>query len=385
MTKKHKKEKMVEITKDDEKYLLGDSEVEVASSAQLTVYVIGDLHFQNAFVKEGMAFIQACIADVQQRKPSMIVVLGDVLHYHDLSKNIPFKMTEYFFEKLSEIAPTYVIIGNHDMANPNQFLTENHFFGPFKKWKNLHIIDKPTWVSFHHKSFVMCPYVPKGRFIEALDLLTECGELWCLADLVFSHVEVQGCIKSKTPTGENVMSEDSDVWDENNPTLISGHIHHPHQFKNVIMVGSAIQYHFEEGADKRNLLINFSPLEDTTESTNDFTTQDIHLNLKKKIKITMNIDEIDTFDFSIAENNHIKLEIIGSNSQFKLFRRSPLYTKLNKSKVRIAFHPMVDKSMIVKDGNICTNFVDIVHTLVEQQNNPLVVKAHQTIVPLVHA
>src|SRR5208337_315819 len=99
---------------------------------------------------------------------------------------------ETWIEKLTKISEVYLIIGNHDMANPNEFLTKKHAFNSMKRWKEyldgkLHIVDEPVYKEIKDKTFVMCPYTPPGRFKEALDELCKEGITWDLADCIFAH------------------------------------------------------------------------------------------------------------------------------------------------------------------------------------------------------
>ena len=76
------------------------------------------------------------------------MLLGDILDTHEIVKIQPHNLATRLIDELSSIAPTFVIMGNHDLLNHNQFLTNNHIFNPFKKWKNVFIVDKPLKYNF---------------------------------------------------------------------------------------------------------------------------------------------------------------------------------------------------------------------------------------------
>ena len=40
------------------------------------------------------------------------------------------------------LAPTYILVGNHDFQNNSQFLTDNHWMTGMKEWKNTVVVDK---------------------------------------------------------------------------------------------------------------------------------------------------------------------------------------------------------------------------------------------------
>ena len=44
-------------------------------------------------------------------------------------------------KNMSKIAPTIVIVGNHDLINNQQFLTENHWMNAMKQWDNVTVCD----------------------------------------------------------------------------------------------------------------------------------------------------------------------------------------------------------------------------------------------------
>ena len=75
------------------------------------------------------------------------------------------------FETLSKLKPLYILVGNHDYINNSQFLTDNHWLNCFKNKNNIHIIDNVLLCNHNNLNVIMCPYVPDGRFIEALNNL----------------------------------------------------------------------------------------------------------------------------------------------------------------------------------------------------------------------
>ena len=42
---------------------------------------------------------------------------------------------------MSNITKTIVIVGNHDLINNQQFLTQNHWMNAMKDWENVRVID----------------------------------------------------------------------------------------------------------------------------------------------------------------------------------------------------------------------------------------------------
>ena len=96
-------------------------------TGKVKVFVIGDLHFRKNFLTEGREFSIRCTNAIKKYAPDFIVILGDTLHTNDKTTQKPFGMAYYFIEAVSEIAPVYLLIGNHDYSSPKQFLTDAKF------------------------------------------------------------------------------------------------------------------------------------------------------------------------------------------------------------------------------------------------------------------
>jgi len=323
-------------------YTVVEEETETIPSLDdlLNIFVVGDIHFQKDAFVQGEELIEKLVDAATTISPTIIILLGDILDNHETVRNSQFKQAERLLDSLRQIAPVYVLMGNHDLINQSQFLTDAHFFGPFKKWDKVTIVDVPMAVTLTSSdreiNVVMCPYVPPGKFIEALNTLFEYEEPvdWQLADCIFGHQEIRGV------TYNGRESTKGDQWDENYPPLICGHIHKSCQIgTNVYYVGSARQVASNEEPDKRIWSITFDD--------EGFQKDEIDLGLKARKEIEMEYEEVKFFDFSLLEQYHIKLKIQGTREQFKLFRKSQLHAKLTQQGVRIAFNPVIETGMMM--------------------------------------
>lgn len=295
-----------------------------------SILAIGDIHFRTNHLKEGEELTAKCIETARIIQPTMIVLLGDILDTHEVARNGPYKMACSFIEQLAEIAETYVLMGNHDLINGSQFLTDNHFFGPLKKWENVTIVDVPISVSFPSPiedrpfDFIMCPYVPPGRFIEALGTFDNDHD-WKSATCIFAHQEFRGVVIG------SMASEVGDDWDPSYPQVISGHIHTSQVVgNNIHYTGSALQINFDEDFDKKIWHITFD---------DDLRPQidGISLGLKSKKDIVMPVEDVKKFDTDMCSDHYIRLKLTGTSEQFKVFRKSPTYTKLSRLGVKMVF------------------------------------------------
>jgi DNA repair exonuclease SbcCD nuclease subunit len=323
-------------------------------------FVVGDIHFRSKHVLEAEEFMTKCLQKIDDTYPSAIILLGDVLDTHEVARNVPFKLACSFIEKCAEKAPTFVIVGNHDYINNSQYLTDNHFFVPLKKWPNVFIIDKPTKFEISDVKFMLCPYVPNGRFIESIASVY--GRKWDTGiNVVFAHQEIRGVNLRSSGFEESTKG---DSYGAGFPPLISGHIHHP-QFisPNIYYPGSAMQIASDEDPDKHVWLVNVDEM-----SENGLDIEKYSLDLKGIKTVYSTVDRIDgEFDWSLPEKYYIRLRLSGTPEQFKVFRKTKLYAKLIDAGVRIAFEPQI--STRIGNTRHLTSFIDVMNELVKTRSN----------------
>jgi DNA repair exonuclease SbcCD nuclease subunit len=327
------------------------------------ILLIGDPHFRVKNYQEGEDLIERCVEIAEEIEPSNIIIMGDILDTHELARNGPFKQATAFIDRLSDIAPVYCIMGNHDYINQSQFLTDNHFFGPLKKWPNVTIVDYPIVRVLGDVSIVLCPYVPPGQFEKALDLTSDVDghqyDWRSLANAIFAHQEIRGVIYG------GKESKKGDVWKSDYPNLYCGHIHNSCQLtKNVLYTGSSVQVAIDENPDKKLWLLTFG-----SKATK---AKPIELGLKGRKEIELAIEDLPDFDFMLTERYYIKVKIKGTSEQFKAFRKSKLHAKFIRKGVKISFDPIKEGGNKIYghlDGETQGgNFDQILEVLVRQKS-----------------
>ncbi len=135
----------------------------------LNLLVIGDPHFKEGNVEQTRSMIQAIVKVAQERRPDLIICLGDVLDRHAKIHVDPLCDAVSFFKSLVAIGPLVVIIGNHDRRNNSDFLSDRHPFTSMEPWYRTQVVDRVRTWSMKGHLLIFVPYVPPGRFIEALD------------------------------------------------------------------------------------------------------------------------------------------------------------------------------------------------------------------------
>lgn len=331
----------------------------------LKILVVGDPHFKVNNGKDTDLMVKKIIQIAQSENPDLIVNLGDTLDRHETIHVNPLKRAVYFMSELSKIATTVLIIGNHDRPNNSCFLTNDHPFNALKDWENLLVVDKVCKLRIKKFNLVFVPYVPPGRFQEALDSQ---GEEDHQPDLIFCHQEFRGAKLGP------ILSTEGDVWPEDNPYVISGHIHDYDQLqKNILYPGTPIQHGFSDTGNKAICMVyleknscSLSPIvfdsdgdgEDGAgdsgvgkqkEDVKVFSSptvriEKILLGIAKKITLRLSPSEVDNLNMDKYADHEVKIVIKGSVSEINTLIKKEKLKKL--SKVKIVFDTEKKESLL---------------------------------------
>jgi Calcineurin-like phosphoesterase len=211
-----------------------------------SILVIGDPHFKLTNRLQMDVVVDECVRVARERKPTFIVCLGDVLDRFSTIREEPLNQALGFFHRLLEHADLFVLVGNHDRPNNATFCTAEHPFNACKHWAGghrLHIIDTPrVFIMPSCRTYTFVPYVPNGRFAEALSLPSAKG--WENSEFIFAHQDFKGAVYN------GLASATGDDWNDELPMVISGHIHDYQELPGVIYPGSPIQHAASESKDK---------------------------------------------------------------------------------------------------------------------------------------
>ena len=281
---------------------------------------------------------------IKNENPDYIVMLGDLLHEHERLHTIPLNIAYNFIKMLSSYAYTYCIVGNHDLINNKQYLTDNHWMNAMKDWDNVKVIDKVIT----ENDFVFCPYVPPGRFTEAVESYIK-SDTKC----VFAHQEFYGCKMGA------IVSVEGDKWPDTYPIVISGHIHSNQRPQdNVYYPGASLQHAFGESEKNIIPIIKFSD--------SGYDIREVDLELPRKKIVYVDIENID--DYEVKDTKHkLKIKLSGNYEEFKTFKKSVKYKELSKKGIKISYKP---KKVEEKINDIdSSDFLKILHNLVIKEKN----------------
>jgi DNA repair exonuclease SbcCD nuclease subunit len=265
--------------------------------------VIGDPHFKINNVEDTNLMTKNIISLASQLSPDFIVCLGDVLDRHESIHVSPLLRSVEFITKLSEIAPIYILIGNHDRPNNNIYMTNEHPFSALKGWKNIFIVDTTITKNISGLNFLFVPYVPVGRFTEAINSV-DLNQI----NYIFAHQEFKGAKMGA------IKSEIGDEWDLSNPLVISGHIHEfDHLQENIIYTGTPIQHSYSDSNDKTVFMFKFS--------NNHYSYERFNLGLPKKKILRLSCSESHKIN-SLDKDTHYKIILSGTPEEIKLIKLS---------------------------------------------------------------
>jgi DNA repair exonuclease SbcCD nuclease subunit len=289
-------------------------------------FVIGDPHFKVSNCQDTELMCQQILFHVRQLNVDFIVCLGDILDRHEIIHVKPLESATKFLFDLSQVAPLYAIIGNHDRPNNSNFLTTEHPFNALKMWNNTHIIDITTEAIIKNQRFIFVPYVPPQRFMEALEYVKDpLNGTTC----IFAHQEFKGAKMGP------IASIAGDEWNIDYPMVISGHIHDFDELqKNILYVGTPIQHSFGDKDDKCCIMATFGET---------IKYDKIRLDMPRKRIIHLTCKEL--VDYEVPDKlqkDHLKIVITGTTSEIQTTMKFPKIRSLQK-RYKIAFKdiPMV--------------------------------------------
>lgn len=295
----------------------------------MSILCVGDVHIKPTNTHLVDALETQLLETIEREAVSVVVLLGDILDTFEKIHTQALNRAYALIHTLRSQTRVYILVGNHDLINNQQFLSTQHWMNGLKDWKNVTVVDTVHTLDHHGLRLVFVPYVPVQRFSEALetvDMSTASDDI----DYIFAHQEFQG---SKMGA---IVSSHGDVWPLEAPMVISGHIHdYQRPQANILYIGASIQNNFGDQSDPRVLCIH-GPDRQWTE---------IPLRLPKKKTVYSTIDDVKALDTTqwVADQtiDTVRIVVRGDYEQFKTFLKSPQYeTLVSSQKCKIVHKPL---------------------------------------------
>lgn len=318
----------------------------------LSILFIGDPHFTVQNSKETNALHQEIVRVVNEIKPHAVIILGDTLDRHGTVDLNVLGRVKNMFDDLQHV-PLYVLIGNHDIPNNRLFMSKIH---PFMCWSrhNLTVVDTVTPITLKNRKFLLVPYVPPGRFQEAIQGYN-IDELTC----VVAHQEFKGC-----NYGKGTTSTVGDNWPYKT-LVISGHIHERQRVGDYILYpGTPYQTNMGENPDKSISL--FTWIDDK-----QYTEKLYTLNVPRKITLDMTVEQLRIW--SVPDNiNRYRINLHGNNAEFVALTKQGLIKNLTQQGVKVVFKDTGTKEeTTIKPRERCNFHQGLMRALQEEQDTSI--------------
>lgn len=275
--------------------------------------IIGDMHYSTPNLGVLENHVEPEIMKVvYERCPQAVVFLGDLFHYHAKNHLSAFCQLTNFIEAIASYAPdVYILVGNHDIANNQEYLTRKHWLTHLHWLDNVHVIEKPTKAVIDDKNVLLTPYVPNERFEEAMSGVVR----WQECDLVLGHQEIMGCNMGSTVSKHGV------TWSPEWPRLVTGHIHVHQQLMggHVMMLGTPYHTSFNDGEGSKYIL-----------DMSDGKEELIELKVPKRVELTSTVAGLDEIRSQFNDFDKIRLKVRDSFENIEKFKKTKDFKDLNK-------------------------------------------------------
>lgn len=273
--------------------------------------VVGDVHVKTS----NLAHIGklARFLCTQAARCDTVVLLGDVLDYHEKVLTPCLNAAYALVRELSAVRPVYVLVGNHDYISNSQFLTDAHWLNGMKPWPRVTVVDRVVVTP----DAVFCPYVPPGRLADALATAPD----YVPGKLLFCHQEFRGCDMGAVRSALGDCSADAAL-------AVSGHIHDNQWVgSNIYYVGAPIQHAFGD-ADKR--VVAFV-------DSNTLTVDEVPVGIGRKLTLTVSADALAAaLPADLPDDTSVRLTVTGSVADCQAAKKTSHYKKL-ASRAKIVF------------------------------------------------
>ena len=222
----------------------------------MKVYMITDTHFgiylnnldkwmnmmESTFYNYVIPYLK------ENAKPGDILIhLGDLFDNRTSLPIIIINKVEKILKEISDILPTHIMVGNHDLWNKGSNEVNSVRMFSYMN-KNITVYENTTTIEINNQKLVLMPWVEKR-----LDMIKELGSN--PGDYLFCHSDLNGCRMHLN----SVAHRNADKIDVENfggyKDVFSGHIHITQQNKNFRFIGSLYQMDRNDTGDQKGITI----------------------------------------------------------------------------------------------------------------------------------
>lgn len=305
----------------------------------------------------------------QQPRPTMVVLLGDVLDSHNKVEQTLMHRAHRLFRFITNLGlKLYVLVGNHDCVNNQVHLTDDHWMVVYKNGSlPINIIDRPTAVC---GSLLMCPYVPDGKFASTVSAVFP--DWTTRFKLVFCH-QMFDCIED---IGQFTHSE---PWKPEYPMALGAHIHKPQRpVFNLQIAGSYIPVAHGESNEKFLWEMTF---DEAAGILGPLTPVPVNFLMRKTV-VAKDMSQVSSTiqDLQLKDDEHTRVIINGSKEQLMAWSRTAEAQSLrNKKQVKVVLRATESAPLAHAHGTRTdskqptpTTFRETLEGMVSESKNPSV-------------
>ena len=304
--------------------------------------LIGDPHYKASNLEMMGRACQEILDIIDERKSELCIVLGDTLDTHERIFMRAQAQAIDWLRAIAKKCPLIVLIGNHDRETNQDFQSPVHPFVGLKGTPNITIVDTAIWD--RENEFIAVPYVPNGRFREALETVGYTPDTTREEHtrFLFAHQEFKNY-----KMGVQISTK-GDVWSPELPQIFSGHIHEYQVLPGVIYVGTFHQQNYGEDTDKAIMLVTihdeFEPVVgDSKVKRPKFTLERIRLkSVPLRATVHMTLAELPNFADKIPPDCMVKVIIHLDATESQGLPGNPYYQAMKN---------LVDKIVVKVDSN----------------------------------
>ena len=341
---------------------------------------VGDPHFKIKNVEYIPLFVSKILSIVDEHPDlDFVVVAGDLLDNHDRVDVEPYNLALDFINALRHRVKTFVIVGNHDYKNNQQFLTDHHWMNALKWWDNVFVVDDVYESILGGADFLFVPYTPPGRFVEAICTKFVKGEFTRFS-AVFAHQEFRGCKMGP------IESKIGDEWDLDWPLVISGHVHNKQwSQENVYYPGSAMQHAFGQSVDNTVSIIEW--VKDSGQCRIEYDEIDLKMPRLVIKYLSVKDAERKSVKYRQSDSKKYKLVLKGAHEEFQAFKKSLRYKELIEDGVKVVFKvdskAVIDSAAAGVEAVVQKKFLDILDEKIRSERDNELDIVYRSLVPTI--
>ena len=228
-------------------------------------------------------------------KPGDILIhCGDIFESRQSINLYVLNKALEIFEKLSEILPVHMIVGNHDIFM--KYSNEVNSLKIFTKFKNIRVYETATEAMIGNTPVLFMPWCDTHEQ-EAEVMAQHSG------DILFCHTDVRGFSFNniqKIEGGNDIESF------EKFKRVYSGHIHFAQKFKNVRMLGCPYQLTRSDIGNPKNVWLLDLETDEETSFENTYSPRFLKMKLENVLEYT--IEELQ----KVFYNNYVNILVDSS-------------------------------------------------------------------------